>query len=345
MFAPPPEDGYTSEPLAADGQRMAPGTADFERSQPKAGGSDRRAAILAGVLGGANRSLMVSDAAAKKAAFIEGLNYAHETAKGEPGKEYRMPDYVRGADSKPSTPAPEKAPEKKPEESYVSPRMQGAINHPATQAVARALMPSLGFGYMGAIEGGQMGVQYAKRDETQSDEHTKNVLSPDQIAMRDGSSDPRTNSFDKTFHRDTRAEQVSKGKAYKRASEDAAAKDADAMMAGFGASLDRGASVKPSEGYVPDVEMYAGMKAMKPSLYAYKPEFKPGEQVPGELQVGPMANPMAEHPVTATALVKDPNTGLLAIDKDKALKLSMGAIATLAEDVEDLKRKRKGGRK
>ena len=89
--------------------------------------------------------------------------------------------------------------------------------------------------------------------------------------------------------------------------------------------------------------MDAGLKAMKPSLYAYKPEFKPGEQAPGELQVGPMANPMAEHPVTATTIIRDPQTGLLAIDKDKALKLTMGGLATLAEDVEDLKKK-KGGK-
>jgi hypothetical protein len=53
---------------------------------------------------------------------------------------------------------------------------------------------------------------------------------------------------------------------------------------------------------------------------------------------------MARDPIASTAIVKDPNTGLLAIDKDKALKLAMGSLAVLAEDVEDLKRK-KGGKK
>jgi hypothetical protein len=61
----------------------------------------------------------------------------------------------------------------------------------------------------------------------------------DRAAMRDGSSDPRTNSFDKTFRRDTPADQ----KRVKRAVEDKAGRDADAMMASFGKSLAMGPSV------------------------------------------------------------------------------------------------------
>lgn len=122
------------------------------------------------------------------------------------------------------------------------------------------------------------------------------------------------------------------------------AKEADDMMAGFGASMAKGASAKKTDGHIPDVAMFAAMKSMKPSLYAYKPEFKPPEQSPGEVQAGPMANNMERDPVAGTAIVKDPHTGLLAIDKDKALKLTMGSLAVLADDVEQLKRK-KGARK
>lgn len=342
MFSPPGDGGYTREPLADDGQRMAPGTADFEHTTPKEGGGSSGAGILAGVLGGiGGRKVMVSDVSAKKAAFIEGLNYAHEVGEGKPGK-HEMPDYVR-EEKKPAAQAkPAAAPLPAPAEKSTT---QQVINHPATQAVARALTPLGGFGYMGALEGGQMGVQYARSTES-SDEHTKNVIDldapepgSDRSMMRDGPSDMRVYNADKNFHRDTPADQ----KRVKRGVEDKASKDADAMMAGFGKSLEQGSSVKPRDGYVPDVEMYAAMKSMKPSVYAYKPEFKPPEQAPGEAQIGPMANPMA-NTAAATTLVKDPETGLLAIDKDKALKFTMGSLAVLADDVEELKKRKKGGR-
>ena len=103
-------------------------------------------------------------------------------------------------------------------------------------------------------------------------------------------------------------------------------------------------AAKAREGQIPDDAMYRAMKSMKPSLYAYKPGFRPPEQTPGEVQAGPMANPMKKDPIAGLAVEQEPQTGLLAIDKDKALKLTMGSLAVLANDVEALKRK-KGARK
>lgn len=198
----------------------------------------------------------------------------------------------------------------------------------------------------------------ALRKLSSSDEKAKDVIDldgDDKSRMRDGSSDARTNSFDKTFRRDTKADQ----KAVKKGVEDKAGRDADAMMAGFGASLKQGptarvedvdsddkpdlrdaARAKGDAGNIPEHAMFRAMKAMEPSLYSYKPEFRPPEQAPGEVQAGPMANNMERDPIAGTAITKDPGTGLLAIDKDKALKLTMGSLATLAQEVEQLKRKK-----
>jgi hypothetical protein len=205
-----------------------------------------------------------------------------------------------------------------------------------------------------------------------SDERAKNVIDLDEpeidldkpepgssaSSMRDGSSDPRTNSFDKTFRRDTKADQ----KRVKKGVEDKAGKDADAMMASMRASMGQGPTARSEDlqddapdlreaakaggdaGRIPEHAMFKAMKAMEPSLYSYKPEFRPPEQAPGEVQAGPMANNMERDPIAGTAITRDPGTGLLAIDKDKALKLTMGSLAVLADDVESLKRKKKGAR-
>ncbi len=81
-------------------------------------------------------------------------------------------------------------------------------------------------------------------------------------------------------------------------------------------------------------------RSMDPSSYEYKPEFLPPEQEPGEKNVGPMADKMERDPVASTAIVKDPQTGLLAIDKTKGLKLVMGGLASLQRQVDQM-----GGRR
>jgi hypothetical protein len=61
--------------------------------------------------------------------------------------------------------------------------------------------------------------------------------------------------------------------------------------------------------------------------YAY--EYKPGFGTEGQ-KVGPMAQEMAANDVTATAVRQDPQTGLLAIDRDDGLKVALGGVGHLA---------------
>lgn len=61
--------------------------------------------------------------------------------------------------------------------------------------------------------------------------------------------------------------------------------------------------------------------------YAY--EYKPGFGTEGQ-KVGPMAQDMAANDVTATAVRQDPQTGLLAIDRDDGLKVALGGVGHLA---------------
>ncbi len=86
-----------------------------------------------------------------------------------------------------------------------------------------------------------------------------------------------------------------------------------------------------------DSPMADANRSMAPSSYQYRAEFTPPEQKPGETNVGPMADKMAANPVAKTAIVEDPKTGLLAIDKTKALKLTMGGLSDLQRQVDRMK--------
>lgn len=88
---------------------------------------------------------------------------------------------------------------------------------------------------------------------------------------------------------------------------------------------------RPSDG-----EMAKAMRSMDPAVYAYKPEYSPPDQKPGEVNVGPMANAMAKDPVARTAIVRDADSGMLAIDKTKAEKVIMGSLAALQHQVDEL---------
>lgn len=78
-------------------------------------------------------------------------------------------------------------------------------------------------------------------------------------------------------------------------------------------------------------------RAQAAQPYAYKPEFRPPEQAPGEVNVGPMAQNMAANPVAATAVRRDPGTGLLVLDKDKLAKLQSAGIASLQRQMDSLR--------
>lgn len=77
-------------------------------------------------------------------------------------------------------------------------------------------------------------------------------------------------------------------------------------------------------------------RSQEASAYAYKPEFTPPEQEPGEPNVGPMAQNLAKDPIASTAVKRDPN-GLMMLDTNKLLKLHSGGIANLQKENDDLR--------
>lgn len=78
-------------------------------------------------------------------------------------------------------------------------------------------------------------------------------------------------------------------------------------------------------------------KAMASVPYAYKPGLQPPEQTPGEVNVGPIAQNMAANPVTATAVKRDPATGMLMVDQGKMTKVLGGVVANQQAEIDKLK--------
>lgn len=84
--------------------------------------------------------------------------------------------------------------------------------------------------------------------------------------------------------------------------------------------------------------MRGAAKSMEASPYSYKDEFRPPEQAPGEVNVGPMAQKMAADPVARTAVRQDPQTGLLSLDRDKMLKVLAGTSAAQQKQLDEANR-------
>jgi hypothetical protein len=85
-------------------------------------------------------------------------------------------------------------------------------------------------------------------------------------------------------------------------------------------------------------------RSMAPFEYEYKEGFAEREgQKLGDKNVGPIAQNMKADPIARTAILTDPETGLLAIDKAKGLKLVMGGLADAQRQIDELK-KQKGRR-
>ncbi len=83
--------------------------------------------------------------------------------------------------------------------------------------------------------------------------------------------------------------------------------------------------------------MAAANRAQQGSAYTYKPEFAAvSGQTPGEMNVGPMAQTMAENPVSATAVKQGPD-GLYMLDEAKLSKLQSAGIASLQNQIDQLK--------
>ncbi|HET9045089.1 MAG TPA: hypothetical protein VFN70_18165 [Burkholderiales bacterium] len=83
-------------------------------------------------------------------------------------------------------------------------------------------------------------------------------------------------------------------------------------------------------------DMADAMRSMDPAVYAYKGKFTPPDQKQGEVNVGPMANKMAADPVARTAIVRDDETGMLAIDRTKLDKVMAGSLASLQHQIDEL---------
>lgn len=73
--------------------------------------------------------------------------------------------------------------------------------------------------------------------------------------------------------------------------------------------------------------------------YTYKPQHTPSEQSPGELNYGPSANELERNPLTATAIRQTPD-GMRAIDVNKLVKNNTSSIASLQEQIDQMR----GGR-
>ena len=89
----------------------------------------------------------------------------------------------------------------------------------------------------------------------------------------------------------------------------------------------------------PDRVMKDANRSLEGKMYAYKPGMAPPEQATGEPNVGPMADTMERNPVSGTAIKRD-EQGMRYIDRDKALKLTMSGIASLQEQIDQLKKKK-----
>jgi hypothetical protein len=88
--------------------------------------------------------------------------------------------------------------------------------------------------------------------------------------------------------------------------------------------------------------MATSNRSMAPSVYEYKDEFaaRNGQHV-GEKNVGPMAQNLEADPIASTAVITDPKTGLKSLSIPKSLKLTMGGLASLQHEVDELKKKRR----
>jgi hypothetical protein len=96
-------------------------------------------------------------------------------------------------------------------------------------------------------------------------------------------------------------------------------------------------SLEKRFGTIPEQNMADAARSMEPFPYRYKAQYAPPDQAPGEVNIGPMANQMARDPVASTAIVRDPGTGKLAIDQGKGLKLVMGSLGAMQQQIDALR--------
>lgn len=99
---------------------------------------------------------------------------------------------------------------------------------------------------------------------------------------------------------------------------------------------------QPKEGHGPLAALQQDAnRRMAGFPYAYKEGFRPPEQAPGELNYGPSAQELERNPLTATAVKPDPN-GMRAIDVNKLVKTQSAGIASLQQQIDELRSRRHG---
>lgn len=245
-----------------------------------------------------SRDVAMSDAHAKRAAFLDGVN--HTQALQDTGEIKPPPDYMQDAPkARAGQPSTLKRTAAKLENLLVDDK--GIVAMPTSGGLGDpTILPKAFYGATEAAKSLRMAPDNAKVEYARARKAYERFGSPTAVAAI-----PPTTRQPVSF---TREETTS----------------------------DERAKTAPHDSPMADAN-----RSMAPSTYEYKPEFAGGEgQAPGEKNVGPMAQTMAADPIAKTAIVKDPESGLLGIDKSKGLKLVMGGLSDVQRQIDDLKRRK-----
>lgn len=260
---------------------MAPGTHDFRKHGAPV-----------------DRDVMTSDANAKRAAFLDGVN--HTQAMHDSGTVPPPPKYMTDAVTKEKTAAEhnvQRVKEKAPK---------------VARAVGRGLMKASEWSVPGQVEAAaapeNLDVAGFAENAAAAKERAARALGGGMQARPTYAPTPGVKRLDTT------------------------------SAPGMEKSIPSDKHTK--YGVHAESPMADANRSMAPSVYAYKPGFAEDEgQHEGEKNVGPMAQNMERDPIAGTAIVKRPD-GLLAIDKDKGLKLVMGGLADLQGQLDSMQRKK-----
>jgi hypothetical protein len=347
------DDPYGVDPHAAGMAQRKP--TGFGHGMAVAGG----AGDLGRALGG-----LISDEHAKKEAFELGAAYADAQRAGV---KMEAPSYARTEQRRNPAAGPAPTPEVKAAEAAhaqrvaakvqapVAPvvagdpargRLHAVLAHPATQGIAQGVGQVVGGPLFtagvvaqpraegGPIAAGQPYLVGERGPELVVPSQSGHVVPNEAIDLDEQSFDadeyleskaPGPRSWEELHvTRDTPADQAR----VKRGYEDKAGRDADAMMAGYQASLGQGPATSDA--------LARAARSMEPAAYTYKPEFVEPGRDPSEVHVGPRsAQKMKKDAVAGTAVDIAPG-GLHVLNGQKLLKLNSALIANQQRQIDSL---------
>ncbi len=101
-----------------------------------------------------------------------------------------------------------------------------------------------------------------------------------------------------------------------------------------GATLSYGSDAKSKQ--VEELERDANRR-MAGSPWSYRDEYRQGDEEPGQLHYGTTTQKLEGNPITATAVRKDPKTGLGAVDMPSLVQAQGAGIAALQKQVDELR--------